>query len=433
MRVRQTARMNPAAPSASSPPRAVRRPRRWLSGPVALALASALWLPNVHWFFVRSPDTYLAESVGGVPSHPRALAERQLTLWTDPELKTRELARMRGRNAEWDFMGRSFLVWSLSEMSLRDPSSAPRNLAVADEIIDETLRLEREHGQTIFLLPYASRHPWVARPARSLFVDGEIALMLATRRMARDGDKPAYRAVLTDRVDAIVARLQASPILISESYPDECWLFDHAIALAAIRLADHLDGTDHSAFLRTWLAETRSRFTDPRTGLLVSSFSTAGDIGDGPEGSSIWGALHFLRLVDDDFAREQFALARRELAHGLGGFAWSREWPRSADHASLDIDSGMIIPGLDISAGGSGMAFIGASSFGDFDYLGRLHATLDFAAFPIRENGGLRYAASNLVGDAVMLYAGVLGPVWDKVLSPTSAPSANANPDANTL
>lgn len=401
--------MNPAAPSASP-----RRPRRWLSGPIALALASAIWLPSVHWLFVRSPDTFLSDSTGGIPSQPRALAERQLTLWTDPALKARELQRMRGRNAEWDFMGRSFFVWSLAELSLRDPASAPRKLAVADEIIDETLRLERDQGQTVFLLPYASRRPWVVRPARSLFVDGEIALMLATRRMAKDGDKPEYRAALTERVDAIVARLQASPLLISESYPDECWLFDHAVALAAIRLADRLDGTDHSAFLRTWLDNARHHFIDPRTGLLVSSFSTAGDIGDGPEGSSIWAALHFLRLVDENFAREQYALARRELAHGLGGFAWSREWPVSASRAALDIDSGMIVPGLDISAGGSGMAFIGASSFSDIDYLGRLHATLDFAAFPLRENGGLRYCASNLVGDAVMLYAGVLGPIWNK-------------------
>ena len=413
--------MNPATPPASpaSTARSTRRPRRWLSGPVALALASAIWLPSVHRLFVRPPDTYLADPVGGIPAHPRALADRQLTLWTDPELKARELARMRGRNAEWDFMGRSFLVWSLSEMSLREPTSSARNLAVADEIIDETLRLEREHGQTIFLLPYASRRPWIVRPARSLFVDGEIALMLAMRRMAEE--KPAYRAPLAERIDAIVSRLEASPLLVSESYPDECWLFDHAIALAAVRLADHLDGTDHSAFLRTWLAEARRRFTDPSTGLLVSSFSTAGDIGDGPEGSTIWGALHFLRLVDEDFARAQYAIARRELAHGLGGFAWSREWPRSTENDRLDIDSGMIVPGLDISAGGSGMAFIGASSFEDIDYLGRLHATLDFAAFPHRKNGGLRYCASNLVGDAVMLYTGVLGPIWNKVLGAPAA------------
>jgi hypothetical protein len=77
----------------------------------------------------------------------------------------------------------------------------------------------------------------------------------------------------------------------------------------------------------------------------------------------------------------------------------------------------MVIPGLDVSAGGSGLAFIAASSFGDTDYLTRLHSTLAFAAFPVREGGRLRYCASNLVGDAALLYAGVLGPLWNKVNS----------------
>ena len=75
-----------------------------------------------------------------------------------------------------------------------------------------------------------------------------------------------------------------------------------------------------------------------------------------------------------------------------------------------------MIPLLDISAGGSGLAFIGASSFGDLPYLARLHATLDFAAFPVRDATGLKYCAGNQVGDAVLLYADVLGPLWQKVL-----------------
>lgn len=407
----------PPAPPASSPSAAApvtprrRRGRERLAALVALAAATALWLPCVHLFF-RSDAADFA-SPDAVPPHARELAARQLHLWNDPALKQGELGRMRRSNAEWDFMGRSFFVWSLAEMCLRDPAAAPGHLAVMDEIIDETLRLEREQGMTVFLMPYASRRPYIVRPARSLFVDGEIALMLATRCIAQD--RPDYRALLATRVDEIVGRLRRSPLGIAESYPDECWMFDHSIALAAVRLADHLDGSDaHAAFLRDWLAEARARWTDEKTGLLVSSFSTAGDIGDGPEGSTIWATLHFLSLLDPAFAREQYAIARREFGCGLGGFAWSREWPTSW-RGRNDIDSGVVIPGLDVSAGGSGMAFIGASAFGDTEFLARLHATLDFAAFPVREDGRLRYCASNLVGDAVMLYSGVLGPIWSRV------------------
>ncbi len=61
------------------------------------------------------------------------------------------------------------------------------------------------------------------------------------------------------------------------------------------------------------------------------------------------------------------------------------------------------------------MAFIGASTFGDGKFLRSLAATLDFAGFPSRTGGRLKYCASNQVGDAALLYAATLGPLWQKV------------------
>jgi hypothetical protein len=61
------------------------------------------------------------------------------------------------------------------------------------------------------------------------------------------------------------------------------------------------------------------------------------------------------------------------------------------------------------------LALIGAASFDDADFLSQLHTTLEFAAFPRRDQGRLKYCASNQVGDAVMLYSAVLGPVWQRV------------------
>ena len=62
---------------------------------------------------------------------------------------------MRHSNAEWDFMGRTFLVWSLGEMGLRNPAAKKDYLAVMDRIIAETIRLEKEQGIYVFLMPYA--------------------------------------------------------------------------------------------------------------------------------------------------------------------------------------------------------------------------------------------------------------------------------------
>ena len=63
------------------------------------------------------------------------------------------------------------------------------------------------------------------------------------------------------------------------------------------------------------------------------------------------------------------------------------------------------------------MAFIGASAFADKPFLVSLAATLDFSAFPSRKKGALKYCASNQVGDAALLYAATLGPLWHKVQS----------------
>jgi hypothetical protein len=379
----------------------VTRGRRIGLGLVTLALAGAIWLPLVHVAFGRSDG-----------ERARGLMARHVRLWNDPATRRREVAKMRATNAEWDFMGRSFVVWAMANHVLAEPASKAEVLPAMDAIIDETLRAERERGLYFFLMPYARGKPWIDEPARSQFVDGEIALMLGMRREVEDRDD--YKKLLTERVGVMEARMRRSPVLSAESYPDECWTFCNTVSLAAMRVADHLDGSDHAALLADWVKRAKAKLTDPRTGLLVSSYTVDGRVLDGPEGSSIWMAAHALQIVDAEFAADQYARARRELGRGAFGFGWAAEWPASW-RGARDVDSGPVIPFLDVSAGSSGLAFVSAAGFGDRDYLARLGATLDFAGFPVERGGGLQYAAGNQVGDAVLLYAMELGPMWRRI------------------
>jgi len=386
------------------------RMKRIFAGLAALAVAALIWLPGLHLFFSRPVSNF--RQAQGLSPKARELAARHLQLWTDPALRDAELKKMRVSNAEWDFMGRSYLVWSLANMSLRDPASKPLYLRTMDQIIDETLQLEKQEGMYFFLMPYAKDRHYLAQPAHSLFLDGEIALMLASRRMVEE--KPEYKPLLTGRVNAIVERFEKSPKLLLESYPDECWMFDHCVALDAIKMADCLDGSDHSELIRDWIAMAKQKLVDPKSGILISSFEADGTPMAGPEGSSIWMVAHSLQLLDEDFARDQYQRARKELGAITLGFGYAHEWPETWK-GEANIDSGPIIPVFDVSAGSSGMAFIGASSFGDDKYLASLAATLDFAGFPLRTGGRLKYCASNQVGDAALLYAATLGPLWEKV------------------
>jgi hypothetical protein len=360
-------------------------------GVLAVAIAAAVWLPALHLFFRPDP-----RALGG------ELAARQLALWgEDPAARAGEIATLRASNPEWDFMARSFAAWALADRALADPSTKPAALAAIDRMLDDTLRQEKEGGFERFLLPYARRREFRGE-RRSLFVDGEIARTLALRQ--RLEEKPEYRALLEERVARIAASMEAGPMLSGESYPDECWVFDQANALAALALADRLDGADHSALARRWIANAKETLVDPRTGLLVSSYRWDGTVLDGPEGSSIWMAASALSSVDPAFARDQYERARSALGGGALGFGWAREWPRSR-RGSLDIDSGLPIPLLDASPSSSGLELVADVTFGDRARLTSMLSSLELGAFPVRRDGKLRFAAGNEVGDAVLLYA----------------------------
>ena len=230
-------------------------------------------------------------------------------------------------------------------------------------------------------------------------------------------EEPAYKQPMTERLNAIEERWRANPIMAAESYPDECWTFDHAVALAAFKVGDRLDGTDHSALCKKWITIAKEKLVHKETGLLVSSFETDGTPLDGPEGSTIWMVAHCLQVVDEPFARDQYQRARKELGRVVLGFGYGAEWPTSWQ-GPRDIDSGMVIPVFEVSAGSSGMAFMAASTFHDWEFLQALNATLDMAAFPSRKNCQLKYCASNQVGDAALLYASVLGPLWERTAKP---------------
>jgi len=385
--------------------------RRIRTGLLCLLIASALWIPFVHVLF-RSKELDQVWADAGICPFTRSLAARHLAFWEDPVQRKKELGELRRSNAEWDFMGRTYLVLALANMSLREPAMKARALSIIDPIVEETLRLEKDHGFYHFSMDYARSRPFVDQPARSLFVDSEIALMIGARRMIEE--KEDWRELLRERIRLMAEGMRRSPSLSAESYPDECWTFDNTTALAAMRIADVLDATDHRDLSRDWVSHARQHLLDPGTGLLISEYTRSGRAMDGPEGSSLWMAVHMLQLVDEPFARHQYERARQELRRSICGFDISREWPVQS-RGQPDIDSGIVIPLVEASPGASGLALLGARAFGDEEYYCGLLRSLNMAAFPIREKGALRFAASNQVGDAALLYSTVLGPLWAEV------------------
>src|ERR1700749_1751782 len=122
----------------------MQRIKRMVIALAVLFVAGLIWIPCLHLVFARPVSEFRQPT--GLSPKARQLAPRHLHLWTDPAQRQKELDRMRASNAEWDFMGRTFLVWSFANMGMRDPASKQVYLSTMDQIIDETLRLEKEKG-----------------------------------------------------------------------------------------------------------------------------------------------------------------------------------------------------------------------------------------------------------------------------------------------
>ncbi len=336
-----------------------------------------------------------------------SILDEQVQAWEQAAEVPDQLAALRAINAEWDFMARTFLVLSLANRAIEEPALEERYLAVMDTILEDTLRSERELGQEHFLMPYGRRGGW-KQGGRSLFVDGEIALMLTARR-AVSPDRWGEHARI--RVEIVSSELEQG---LFESYPDEGWLFCHSMALAALRLHDHVEGTDHSALARSWVGRAEVELVDEQSGLLVSAFRVDGQHLDGPEGSSIWLSATNLWLVDPELAEGQYGLAKKELGRSVLGLGYAREWPTSWEGAT-DVDSGPIVPGIGASASSSGFALLASRAFGDQRWHRQLVRALDAADAIMAQDPELAAMADNAVGDAVILYAFSFGPLWEEV------------------
>lgn len=339
----------------------------------------------------------------------------QIAAWAPGTPRSAELEQAYRTNPEWDLMRRTFTVLGLADVALADPHEAEAARATIDAIVQDSLAHERTHGQYGWLLPYAHAKDFRDPAARSVFVDGELALMLAAQQFVEP--TRARERELVRRIDELALALERGPIGSAESYPDECWTFCNTVALAAIRISDVALARDHDALLHGWADTARARLIEPATGLLVTSYTWDGTVLDGPEGSSLWMVAHDLLLVDPALARAQWEGARAQLVGGAFGFAWAREWPDLAP-GRADVDSGPVIPLFDASAGSSGLLLVGAAAFDDEPLFASLRRTLELGAFPIDRHGARHYAATTPVGEAVVFRALAHGALWRAVGAP---------------
>ena len=185
------------------------------------------------------------------------------------------------------------------------------------------------------------------------------------------------------------------------TYRNLWWITDNLPALSALARYDRLFHQDLSKVKTRFLRSTRAYYLDAN-GLIASYIDPpAHRILQGARGVEMGYALHFLRDVDPQFAREQFKAARREFLRSAFGFAALREFPEGVK-AAPDVDSGGILFNFGAAAGGFGIG--AAAVMGDEAMAERLLRSSAWLGMPTLNDNELCYQSMPPVGQAVILF-----------------------------
>lgn len=195
-------------------------------------------------------------------------------------------------------------------------------------------------------------------------------------------------------IDALARRVTEAPTVYLPTYPGETYAMDNSVVIAAIGV----DGRYPEVVAR-FMAHTRARLLDPRTGLVVFALDGAGAPTATSRGSGAGWNSFWLPFADRAFASEQWARLREHFLVDGVGLTACREFPVGVGGVG-DADSGPVLLGL--SPAGTGFAIGGAAWAQDASTLGGLLGTAELAGFTT-SFGGRRYLLAPVVGDAIVL------------------------------
>lgn len=234
---------------------------------------------------------------------------------------------------------------------------------------------------------------------------------------ARITGSTAHLPLLREQVESLAAELAAAPHGLLDDYPGESYPTDVLWAVAAIRNADPVLGTDHSALVQRFLAHCSA---PPLLGPLglppYQADAQSGRGFDESRGCSNAGILDQAPQLSIDQAQRWYAnFAQHFWQRGplLAGF---REFPHGVESTWRgDVDSGPVVLGYGFSATAFGLA--AARANGRLDHAVPLSQLAIAGAWPLPDGTLLLpRLLSNAVdapylGEAGMLYIFTRTPV----------------------
>ncbi len=223
------------------------------------------------------------------------------------------------------------------------------------------------------------------------------------------GDK--YLDLIRDQVETLSKELDESRYGILDDYPSQCFPTDVTAAIAAIKRADSLLGTDHSEFIRRSIRGFEGNLLDVSTGLPPYFANAKSGLIDMSRGCSnqwgtVWAAELWPETAQDWY--ENFEKHYWQKHCGAVGF---REFLKDQIDSEwyIDVDSGPVIAGFGASACSFGVGAARANN--RFDHAYPLGAEVIAASLPLLDGTLLTVrflsnaAHAKYVGETCLLFS----------------------------
>jgi len=222
-----------------------------------------------------------------------------------------------------------------------------------------------------------------------------------------------YEVLLRSQVESLARELDESPYGLLDDYPGQCYPVDILPAIAAIRRADAVLGTDHTEFANRAIRAFQETRLDEDTGLPAYMVdSRTGRAKDSARGVGLSFMLIWAPELWPEVARDWYAKYERQFWQQGRWLAGFREYPKDIDVGWLtfnDVDAGPVVGGYGAAACAFGVG--AARAMGRFDHAYPLAAQAIVGSWPLPDGTLLGpRVLSNLsdapyLGEAAVLFA----------------------------
>lgn len=387
--------------------------RKWLAVSVYVNTAIAVAL-SLYFFFIpageliwglRDPGLHGREIPHFAFRWHRALSPKY-ERWAQDRVRSDKAHSNTADIAgtEWPLFGSVFYLWAtetLQEAAQENPGLCPTPpKQYARGAIEAAAALVADPGHA----------GWVRQHWGDGYLEREnlfyrMLLISALTSYQKLLDDTRYEELLRGQVESLAAELDQSPHGLLDDYPGQCYPVDIVPAIAAIRRADAVLGTDHSAFVARAVRGFEGERLDSHTGLpayrVDSKTGLAEDSarGVGLSFMLIWAPQLWPQTAQDWYAKYERLFWQQGLF-----FAGFREFPHDIDVGWInisDVDAGPIVGGYGVAASAFGVG--AARAMGDADRAYKLAAQALAACWPLPDGTLLMPRVLSAVSDSPYL------------------------------